>query len=78
MNETLSADDRRHVRTSLITSLAFVFTFLLSGYAWAASTGPKAGGATSVKAAAAAPGTSGPAVEESEPGCGCAESCLVR
>jgi hypothetical protein len=29
MNETLSADDRRHVRTSLIASLAVLFTLLM-------------------------------------------------
>jgi len=29
MNESLSADDRRHVRTSLIASLAVFFTLLM-------------------------------------------------
>lgn len=77
MNETLNAADRRHVRTSLVASLAFVFTFLLGGLAWAGSNGPKAAEGSSVAVAAASEVRS-PAVEQNDPGCGCAEACLVK
>ena len=77
MNETLNAEDRRHVRTSAIASLAFVFTFLLGGVAWAGASAPPSRETKPVAAAAAAE-TSGPAVEQTDPGCGCAEACLVR
>jgi hypothetical protein len=77
MNEALSADDRRHVRTSLIASLAVVITLLLSTFAWAGVNPPAAEGRvpTLTAAAPAAPG----AAEEGQNtmvGCGCAEGCF--
>ena len=78
MNETLNAEDRRHVRTSAIASLAFVFTFLLGGVAWAGASAPPSRETKSVAVAAAAAATNGPAVEQNDPGCGCAEACLAR
>ena len=78
MNESLSADDRRHVRTSAIASLAFVLSFLLSGFAWAGSTEPKKGEDRPAAAATAIPAENGPAPEQGSLGCGCDEACLVR
>jgi hypothetical protein len=77
MNEALSADDRRHARTSLIASLAFVITFLLSGVAWSGSAAPAPDPAKPAVAAATAPAENGPAIEQGELGCGCAEACLA-
>ena len=42
MIETLSLEDRRHVRTSRIASLAVVFTFLVCPLAWAGVNPPAA------------------------------------
>lgn len=78
MREPLSAEDRRHIRTSVIASLAFVCTFLLSGFAWAGSSEPKKSEARPAVAAAAAPAENGPALEQDDPGCGCDEACLVH
>lgn len=82
MNEALSADDRRHVRTSLTASFAFVVTFLLGGVAWAGANAPAASPVDSRATAAAAPATSGAwAASDESPntmvGCGCAEACLA-
>ena len=75
MNDTLSIEDRRHVRTSLMASLAVVFTLLLSTFAWAGVNPQNAERPVpSISAVPAATG-SGPAVANEMVGCGCAEGC---
>jgi hypothetical protein len=77
MNETLSPEDRRHVRTSLTASLAVVFTLVLGSFAWAGVNPPAAEASASPRAtvSSAAPA----AADESQNvmvGCGCAEGCV--
>jgi hypothetical protein len=78
MNETLSSEDRHHIRTSLIASLAFVFTLLLGTFAWAGGTLP-AGETRLPSLSAAIPAAPGASEEPSNAtvGCGCAESCFA-
>ncbi len=78
MNETLSPEDRRHVRTSLTASLAVVFTLVLSSFAWAGAN-PPAAGSRGPALATAAPVVQGAAEETTNEslGCGCDEACLV-
>jgi hypothetical protein len=79
MIETLSTEDRRHVRTSLVATLAVVFTFLLCPLAWAGVNPPAAEQAAPSTSAVPAAAESGSAVENNEMvGCGCAEGCLAR
>jgi hypothetical protein len=75
MNETLSTEDRRHVRTSLIASLAVAFTLLLSTLAWAGVNPPGAQPAPTISAAPAATGSGSAADANEMVGCGCAEGC---
>jgi hypothetical protein len=76
MNDTLSLEDRRHVRTSLIASLAVVFTLLLSTFAWAGVNAPSGEPpAPSISAARAADGSGSAADTNEMVGCGCAEGC---
>lgn len=76
MNDTLSMEDRRHVRTSLIASLAVVFTLLLSTFAWAGVNPPSGeGSAPSISSVPAATGSGSAADTNEMVGCGCAEGC---
>jgi hypothetical protein len=76
MNDTLSIEDRRHVRTSLIASLAVIFTLLLGTFAWAGVNPPSAEPASpSISAAPAAAGSGSTAETNEMAGCGCAEGC---
>ena len=78
MIETLSLEDRRHVRTSLIASLAVVFTFLVCPLAWAGVNPPAAERAIpAVSAATAAAAAAADENQNETLGCGCAEACLV-
>ena len=80
MNEGLSHEDRCHVRRSLIASLAFVFTLLLSTFAMAGGQEPAGGArASTVPVPVPAPVVSGPAEDTSIAtlGCGEAESCYA-
>ncbi len=77
MNETLSSEDRRHVRSSRIAVLAAVFTVALGSFAWAEVNTPPAEHASVISAAPASAPTTGPAPEvpNEAVGCGCAEGC---
>lgn len=78
MSETLTSEDRRHIRKSLIASMAFVFTLLLSGVASAGGRLP-AGEPSLSSVSASVPVAQGAAEESSNAtlGCGCAESCYA-
>ena len=78
MNETLSPEERRHVRNSLIASLAVVFTFVLSSFAWVGANPPDAESRVP-SLVAAAPAAQGEAEETTNEtlGCGDAEACLA-
>ncbi len=80
MKETLSSEDRRHVRSSLIASLSVVFTLMLSTFAWAGVNPPAAeGSGFTITAAAATPANGGTSeAEVADVGCGCAEPCVVQ
>ena len=77
MNDTLSPEDRRHVRSSLIAALAAVFTIAVGPFAWAEVNPPGAERTPVLSAAPASEASAGPAVETPNEvvGCGCAEGC---
>jgi hypothetical protein len=77
MKETLNPEDRRYVRTSLVVTLAAVFTLLLSTIGWAGVHRPQAAATGTSTAAAAAPAENAPEATDADPGCGCSESCLA-
>jgi hypothetical protein len=78
MNETLSNEDRRHIRTSLLASLAFISTLLLGSFAQAGGKLPS-GETRGPSLSAAIPAAPGASEETSNAtmGCGCAESCYA-
>lgn len=78
MNEPLSPEDRRHVRTALTASLAVVFTLVLGSFAWAGVNPPRAESRVP-SLVAAAPVAQGEAEETTNEtlGCGDAEACLA-
>jgi hypothetical protein len=78
MSETLNNEDRHHIHKSLMASLAFVSTLLLSTIAWAGGKQP-AGETRAPSLSASAPVPFGPAEETSNEtlGCGEAESCYA-
>ena len=90
MNDTLSTEDRRHVRASLIATLAVFFTLLIGTLdhlsasdrpfaeqvAWAGGSETATERETPATSAVRKAGGSGSAVETNEMvGCGCAEGC---
>lgn len=77
MNETLSSEDRRHVRASLLAGLAAMLTIALGSFAWAEVNPAAAERTSTISAPAAAPANASPAVDAQEAavGCGCAEGC---
>jgi hypothetical protein len=78
MNDTLSPVHRRHVRLSVIASLAAVLTLSLTLFARAGTKPPRAAEATPAAASAVAtvPETA-PDNNNDNIGCGCAESCYA-
>ncbi len=77
MNDTLSPEDRRHVRSSRIAALAAVLTVAVGSFAWAEVNTPPAERPSAISAAPAPAPAADPAPEVSndELGCGCAEGC---
>jgi hypothetical protein len=74
MKDTLSREDRRHLRSSLAASLAVVFALPLSTFAWAGVNPPSS--EQPAPAAASAPADPGAGGDANEMlGCGCAEGC---
>jgi hypothetical protein len=93
MNDQLSTEDRRHVRTSLIATLALFFTLLIGTLdhlsasdkpfaeqvAWAGGSEAATEQATPATSAVPEAAGSSSAVETNEMvGCGCAEGCFTR
>ena len=81
MNDTLISEDRRKVRSSLMATLAVVFTLILSALAWARVNPPAAeqtGPTISAAAAAPASAESATEVTDVDPGCGSAEPCVTQ
>jgi hypothetical protein len=79
MNETLSVEDRRNVRTTLAVTVAFVCALALSPFAWA-GVNPPAAETRGPSLSSPAPVLQGMAEETMNEslGCGCDEACLVR
>ena len=80
MHDSLTHDDRRQVRVSLILALAGVFTLAFGALGTAGAGASAAGRTTTIAAAVAAANQPemGPQPSEAETGCGCAEACLAQ
>ena len=79
MKNILSPIDRRHVRWSLIASLATVLTLSLASLVWAGMKAPRATEAKLVAANAVATAPeAAPDNTNENIGCGCAESCYTE
>ncbi len=83
MKNSLSREDRRTVRSSLVAALAAAFTIALGSFAWAQVNTAAAERGTAVVVSAPAP-ASAPAKDDNpdtsayDIGCGCAEPCVSQ